>query len=177
MSVDLEQVPCSEYAIAGQLLAAFVAALELTRGGAPEAAVVHPGTMTPDYGGCGLAWTRVVETRPVPGSTVSGCVDQHQVTVEIGMTRCYTTPDRNVMPAPAVLDSAARDTLDDARAMRMAVSALRELTGLRAVADRWQPRGPQGGVHGSTLLVVVWTELGGVGPDEIVPPMLGDPRM
>lgn len=172
--VDLESVGCSEYTIAGQLLACFVAALEVTRAGAPDMAVVHPGDMVPDYGACGLAWTRVVQVSPVPSKNV--CVDQQSVTVELGVSRCYGASDPKTVPAPAVLDSAARDLADDAQAMRAAVLGFRELTGIRAVLGVWRPRGPKGGIHGGTLQVTVAVELGLVGPDELAPPLPGDPR-
>lgn len=172
--VDLEVVGCSEYLIAGQLLALFETALSDTRGGPPDMAVVHPGELVPDYG-CGLATVRVVSADVAVPARTSCTVDEHRVVLELRMARCYATPQDNGMPPVAVLDSAVRDTLDDARAMRAAIIEFRALTGLRVTAGVWRPHGPRGGVHGGTMQVTVQTELGQMTPD-VVAMMPGDPR-
>ena len=172
--IDLDMLGCSEYLMAGQLLALLVEVLGETRGGAPDLAVVHPGDMVPDYG-CGLATTRVVSSDVVTPARTSCTVDEHRVTIELRMVRCYTTPPENAMPPVSVLDSATRDALDDARAMRAAIAEFRELTGLRVTTGAWRPHGPKGGIHGGTMTVQILTELGQVSPDT-VPTLPGDPR-
>lgn len=174
MTLEADTIGCSEYLIAGQLLALFTEALDGTRGGPPTAAVVHPGELVPDYG-CGLATARVVSVEVTTPAQTRCLVDEQRVTVELRMVRCYATPENNAMPAVGVLDSATRDVLDDARAMRAAVTEFRSVTGLRVTAGPWRPYGPRGGIHGGAMLVNVATELGDVTPD-VVPMLTGDPR-
>lgn len=178
------------YVAAGRLLAQLDAELDATRAGAPCITVVHPGNSMPDYGcGCdereGIAWTRVVSIAPstafpapLAGIVPQGRTVQLAVTVELGVTRCYWTTEDNSMPEPGVLDSMARDVLDDAAAMHRA--AMCADIGERTVG-MWTPRGPQGGIHGGTLPVTVLVDTcgcsGSMPPlDEIVPMLDGDPR-
>ncbi|MFT4086133.1 MAG: hypothetical protein QM658_03110 [Gordonia sp. (in: high G+C Gram-positive bacteria)] len=172
--IDLTVIGCSEYLIAGQLLTLFAQALEDTRGGAADVAVVHPGEIVPDYG-CGLATVRIVSAEVTTATQTACLVDEHRVVLELRMVRCYATPENNAMPAAGVLDSAVRDVVDDARAMRAAITEFRALTQLRAAAGPWRPVGPKGGIHGGVMLVNVATELGTMTPD-VVPMLPDDPR-
>lgn len=178
------------YSAAARLLAQLDAELGATRAGEPCIAVVHPGNSMPDYGcGCdereGIAWTRVVSIAPtIAFPTVhaglvppSGTV-QLAVTIELGVSRCYWTTADNTMPEDAVLDSMARDILDDSAAMYRA--AMCADIGERVVGT-WTPRGPMGGIHGGTLPVTVLVDTcgcSGLMPplDEVVPMLDGDPR-
>ena len=173
--IDLDTVGCSEYTIAGMLLAQFVAALAETRAGAPAVAVIHPGDMVPGYG-CDLVTARITQVVPAPGMRQPRCETVYAVTVELAVTRCYATPKDNAMPAVAVLDSAARDSMEDAAAARAAVAALRELTGLPTQWVSWRPSGPRGGLHSGVCTVTVTTDLGVMAIDEMVAPIPGDPR-
>ncbi|MEV0080926.1 hypothetical protein AB0H58_31325 [Nocardia neocaledoniensis] len=177
------------YVAARTLLDRLVLELAATRAGTVCTAVVHPGQMTPDYGWCdeecdGAAWTRVMMIAPTttfpqilstpvqPGRHV-----QLAVTIELGVDRCYMTPEDNSMPPIGVLDSATRDALDDAAAMHRAVMC----AGLgEFVVGSWTPRGPMGAIHGGTLPVTVLVDTcacGSIMPalDSIVPKMAEDP--
>lgn len=178
------------YVAAGRLLAQLDAELTATRAGAPCITVVHPGNVMPDYGcGCdereGIAWTRVVSIAPtatfpvvLTGPVRQGSVVQLAVTIELGVTRCYWTTEDNSMPEPGVLDSMARDALDDAAALHRA--AICADVGDRVVGT-WMPRGPQGGIHGGTLPVTVLVDTCGCSSsmpplDQVVSMLDGDPR-
>ncbi|WP_282775774.1 hypothetical protein [Nocardia sp. CC201C] len=180
------------YQVAHTLIGALTTALSTTRAGAPCISVVHPGTLTPAYGWCacdegeGMAWTRVVsvgptERFPAPLSqpVPAGRVAQLAAVIELGVDRCYWNTDDNAMPDIAVLDSLARDVLDDAAAMRRAV----ECAGLSGdvVLGPWTPRGPSGGIHGGTMTVTVQVDTcagcAAIPPlDQLVPMLPGDPR-
>ncbi|MFC4374536.1 hypothetical protein ACFO5K_10520 [Nocardia halotolerans] len=112
--------------------------------------MVHPGNMTPAYGcGCdeseGIAWTRVLMIAPptvfpqiLAAPVQPGPQVQLAATTELGVDRCYYSTEDNSMPEPDILDSPARDALDDAAAMHRAVMC----AGLGAVVvGSWQPRG------------------------------------
>ncbi|MGW4123637.1 hypothetical protein [Nocardia sp. NPDC004711] len=180
------------YQVAHTLIGALTAALASTRAGAPCISVVHPGTMTPDYGWCksddgeGMAWTRVVSITPVlhfptpvAHPVPAGNVAQLAAVIELGVDRCYWTTEDNSMPEIAILDSMARDVLDDAAAMLRAVQCCG--LGADTVLGPWVPRGPQGGIHGGTMTVTVRVDTcdctGTMPPlDQLVPKLPGDPR-
>lgn len=180
------------YQVAHTLIGALTAALASTRAGAPCISMVHPGTMTPDYGWCdcdtgeGMAWTRVVSITPTelfPAAlskpVTPGHVVQLAAVIELGVDRCYWNTDDNSMPAVAILDSLARDVIDDAAAMMRAA----QCAGLGdVILGPWLPRGPQGGIHGGTMTCTVRVDTcvgcATVAPpiDTKIPPISGDPR-
>lgn len=180
------------YQVAHTLVGALTAALASTRAGAPCISVVHPGTSTPSYGWCdcedgeGMAWTRVVSVSPTgifPGPlskpVMRGDVVQLAAVIELGVERCYWSTEDNSMPSIGILDSMARDALDDAAAMLAAVRC----AGLESdvVLGPWTPRGPSGGIHGGTMTVTVRVDTCGCGSvmpplDSIVPMLPDDPR-
>ncbi len=100
-------------------------------------AVVHPGTLTPDYGACtsgdesgatvreGMAWARVASIAPtvserlpqtMTAPVAGGQAVQLAAVIELGVIRCYGGTEDDSMPPGAYLDSMARDALDDAAA-------------------------------------------------------------
>lgn len=167
------------YGFARALLDEFTARLAETRAGAPEFAVVHPGNLVPQYG-CSVAAVRVVNIAAIPNPrNASACPTEYYVALELSIDRCYRTPDNNGMPPLPVLDSAARDEIEDAEAARAAaVCAFPN----RAQIGLWTPRGPAGGIHGGALAVTFRTDLGCgcgtdlVGVDSKYPMITGDPR-
>lgn len=181
------------YKIAHDFLDCLVTNLTNTRAGAPCVALVHPGEMAPMYGWCkcddgeGMAWVRVVNifptvTFPAPANTVvrPNTITQFGVVLELGRDLCYRTPQDNSMPAPAVLDSATRDVMDDAAAMRKTAWCC--LPSVPRVPGMWLPRGPAGAIHGGTMQVTVLADVWcgcDVTPaplDTITLPVEGDPR-
>ncbi len=172
------------YDLAADLLAELVAALAHTRGGAVDQAVVHPGNQVPQYfGKCSTAAVRVVTILPVAGRSPI-CVTEWRVTYEMSVDRCYMTPADNGMPPVAVLDSEARDVLEDAGAMRKAALCAWP-DAVRREVGTWTPRGPAGGAHGGAMQVTALglglscrcdDEQWGAGIDSRVPPLPGDPR-
>lgn len=171
------------YDLAAVLVAEFAAALEHTRAGGPDIAIVHPGDTVPQYGSCGLAAVRVVTIAPTV-TPDPRCAQEWQVTYELTMDRCYQTPADNGMPAVPVLDSAVRDLLEDAGAMRKAALCAWP-TGQRRTYGVWTPRGPSGGIHGGAMQVTALgltlmcgcdDEKWGEGIDARFPPFDGDPR-
>lgn len=174
------------YDYAVDLLDHLQAALALTRGGAADVAVVHPGNQVPQYlvGSCVVAAVRVVTVLPVAGKSPV-CPVEWQVTYEMSVDRCYTTPRDNGMPAAGVLDSHARDALEDAGAMRKAALCAWP-SGARKLFGTWTPRGPAGGAHGGAMQVTALgltltcgcedTTAWGGGIDSRIPPREGDPR-
>ncbi|WP_328856915.1 hypothetical protein OG579_17105 [Williamsia herbipolensis] len=176
--VNPGNVECSEYAIAGQLLALFVDELATTRGGPPDIAVVHPGAQVPHYG-CDIATVTIPRVGQAPGGNQLGrtkLARERLVLCAMSMIRCYRSTDRNDMPPPAVLDSATRDVLDDLHAMRTAVREFSTLTGLTVIVGDWRAVGPQGGLHGGELSVQIAAGMEDAPPDAIVPMLDGDPR-
>ncbi|MFE2995016.1 hypothetical protein ACFXG4_08395 [Nocardia sp. NPDC059246] len=180
------------YRVAHTLIGALTAALASTRAGAPCLSVVHAGNMAPDYGWCacddgeGMAWSRVVSITPtvdfptpIARAVPAGQVAQLAAVFELGVTRCYYTPEDNSMPEIGVLDSMARDAADDAAAMLRAV----QCSGLDpdAMVGPWVPRGPQGGIHGGTMTVTVRVDTCGCSGtmpplDQLVAMLPDDPR-
>ena len=114
------------YATAAALRDELSAMLNHTRAGHPGIAMVHPGDIVPMYG-CPLAAVRVVNITPDTRTLRSGVCGTtlHIATLEMVVDRCYTTPDDNAMPTLGVLDSHARDAIDDAAAMRVAAQCFR----------------------------------------------------
>lgn len=174
------------YDLASGLLDELTAALSHTRAGAPAVAVVHPGNLVPMYG-CngGAAAVRVVTITATPlREGAIACGVDWSVTYEMSVDRCYATPDDNGMPALGVLDSAARDELEDAGAMRKA-AVCGWPAGTRAIPGVWTPRGPEGGIHGGAMQVTVSgltltckcdIDVWGHGIDSRIPMLPGDPR-
>lgn len=172
------------YDLAAALLDELTAALAFTRGGAPERAVVHPGNQVPQYlESCSLAAVRVVTVLPIAGKSPT-CPGEWQVTYEMSVDRCYYTPPDNGMPALGVLDSEARDALEDAGAMRKA-AACAWPRDTRRLFGTWTPRGPSGGAHGGAMQVTALgltlhcscdVDLWGGGIDSRIAPRPGDPR-
>lgn len=184
------------YRMALRLKDELALALADTRAGAVCAAMVHPGDMVPMYGcqgpGCtGSAFVRVSSIAafspfPVPlAEAVTGkdCSRvEYGATFELVVDRCYPNTSNNEIPGVPRLDSAARDALDDAAAMRKAVAAALLPSKTRFVPGPWMPRGPAGGIHGGVMSVIVglgadcgynedWPQL-----DERSAPLAGDPR-
>ncbi|MDH6279536.1 hypothetical protein [Prescottella agglutinans] len=180
------------YKHASTLRDELAAQLAETRAGAPCFVTVHAGDIVPAYGcncraGEGVAWVRLVTMFPTVNYpepyviTYPGAMPQLAVTLEMGVDRCYPLTDENEMPTIGQLDSAARDGIDDAAAMhRAALCAFS--SGERVIPGIWEPRPVSGGIHGSTMLVTVLTDSTcgcDTEPpqiDEIVPPLVGDPR-
>lgn len=182
------------YALAATLRDELAAQLAETRAGAPCFAVVHPGNMAPAYGcecgtGEGMAWVRVASNGPSVeypqryaqpiGRSTPPLVET--VVLELGIYRCYPNTEDNEMPSLPQLDSAARDALDDAAAMRRAALCAFSADA-RPIPGGWQPYGPLGGIHGGIMTVTVLADVHcpcGVDSkqlDEVVPPLAGDPR-
>lgn len=181
------------YALAARLRDELAAQLDETRAGAPCYAVVHPSAMYPSYGcscatGEGLAWVRVVSigasvNYPQPhGVPVSRRDPEVGVVVlELGVYRCFPQPeDKDAMLPIAHIDSLARDVIDDAAAMRRAARCAFRVEE-QPIVGTWQPY-TGGEVHGGVLTVTVMSD--SVCPcdaeppqlDEVVAPLLGDPR-
>lgn len=172
------------YATAAALRDELSAMLNHTRAGHPGIAMVHPGDIVPMYG-CPLAAVRVVNITPDTRTLRSGVCGTtlHIATLEMVVDRCYTTPDDNAMPTLGVLDSHARDAIDDAAAMRVAAQCFR--TGPPStLLGPWTSR-VAGGILRGTLTCTVTIDLGcGCGTlpeawpaiDDQVPPLPGDPR-
>lgn len=171
------------YDLAAALLDELTDALALTRAGAPDAAVVHPGDIVPGYyGQCSLAAVRVVTIIAETGQPKR--TPEFQAVYEMTVDRCYPTPENNAMPTLAQLDSLTRDDMEDAGAMRKA-AACAWGTRIRSFGT-WTPRGPSGGWHGGAMQVTATgltlvcgcddlTPWGG-GIDSRIPPLAGDPR-
>lgn len=170
------------YDLARALLDEFTAALIHTRAGAAEVAVIHPGDQVPQYG-CALAAVRLVTILP---AEMRGpvCPPEWQATFELTMDRCYRTPEDNGMPALGVLDSAVRDLLEDAGAMRKAALCAWGNNVRRRFAT-WTPRGASGAIHGGAMQVTALglsltcgcdDETWGNGIDSRIPMLDGDPR-
>ncbi|OZC60027.1 hypothetical protein CH276_18800 [Rhodococcus sp. 06-470-2] len=181
------------YALAARLRDELAAQLDATRAGAPCFAVVHPGNMAPAYGcecgtGEGMAWVRVVDigtsvNYPQQHGAPIGRNDAVVATLvlELGTYRCYPNTEDNSIPPLAYLDSAARDAIDDAAAMRRAARCA-FTKAEQPIVGNWRPHGPQGGVHGGVMTVTVLADVNcpcDVEPpqlDEVVAPLEGDPR-
>lgn len=184
------------YATALRLKDELALALSATRAGAVCAAMVHPGDSVPMYGcagpNCtGSAFVRVASIQPFKSFPVplAEAVSQKEcglieygATYELLVDRCYPNTPKNEMPSIGRLDSAARDAIDDAAAMRKAIASAFGPSRIRYVPGPWTPRGASGGIHGGSMTVIVnmkadcgynaeWPQL-----DERTAPLSGDPR-
>lgn len=175
-------VECTPYGAAALLLVALREELALARAGVPALASVQQGGGLPAGEGCDDVWTQVTGMTPHNGSGAPASISQSMspvvwvATIQMGVRRCYPTTTQNTRPADARIDSAARDVLDDAEAMRRA--AARAFGGNRTVNARlgiWSPLVVQGAMHGGTMQVQVDLSMG-LFADEVVEPLPGDPR-
>ncbi|MCF8610062.1 hypothetical protein L5G28_07785 [Gordonia sp. HY285] len=166
---------CSPYRLAAMLAAALEANLRDTRGGVPDRLAVYPH-VDPAIEFCpdGMAWVGIGSIRPAAGGgRGSACAISWDVEMVVGVARCYPTEENNGAPALAAVDSASRDILDDAEAMRRAVRDAFEDE--EPLVSGWQPVPPRGGVHGSKLTVSVRVGMGDY-TEPRSPMMPGDPR-
>ena len=183
------------YAMASAVLDELTAQLNDTRAGQACIATVYPGVMAVDEFGCGCnegegqAWVRVANMYPTvnfPDQYVLPFAGYDPLTwavvLELGVTRCYPITKNGDMPPAAHLDSAARDAMDDAAAMRRAAMCAFG-NQVPRILGSWEPRGPNAGVHGGTMLMTFLADVNcgcDVIPpqlDEMIPPRPGDPRI
>lgn len=170
-------IQCSPYALASTLVAHLQGVLADTRAGVADRVAVYPHP-EPAVEFCpSMAWVAVRQVAPSNGRGTpppGGCPPvTFLVDLTIGVQRCYPTTPDNGAPLAAAVDSAARDILDDAEAMRRAVRDAFDDLDYRVGV--WRPVPPQGGSHGSRMEVSVlaspqvWVE-------PTSPQLPGDPR-
>lgn len=178
---------CSPYSVALFVLERAQAEVTTTRAGGIDRVFVSPDRPVGEF--CGQLWATVTSIVPKPArdkraATAKACAPEWRVSITLGVYRCDPTYDRrNSRPADAVkpvaLDSAARDLLDDAEALRRAIIGAawddidvdREQVQLGAM--RMAPR--SGGAYGVEWDLMVDTELGRM-TDEAATKLSGDPR-
>lgn len=175
---------CSPYAIARLLVDRAEYELRTARAGAPERVAVMPDKPPFEFC-CDQLFAIVTSYAPAPArnpSTAKSCATEWRVNLTLGVYRDDPSVDMSnpaAAPDPVRLDSAARDQLDDAEAMRRAI--LEADWSLLNVAPEQVQVGPMrvvtrsGGGFGVEHDVVVDTELGRF-TDEAVSMLPGDPR-
>ena len=157
--------PLKWYEVASRLEAAIYEALTVT----PARHGVVPGAIAWDECDCGLLAVSVgpiypTEQFPNPAlARVGNACDAPWETAEIVMqiVRCAPNPNDNVdAPTVAELDASAREILQDAYEMMLAVSTtLCQMNKARDIADyamrTLTPQGPAGGCVGNELRAFV----------------------
>ncbi|MFC7721151.1 hypothetical protein [Nonomuraea recticatena] len=160
------------YGLAEELLACFCAALEETTAGAPCRCSLLPGAQVAadlccDCGnGNGQAWVRVDSMWPTTarwpqrlGEPEKCPINLWAVQLELGAFRCAAKVDnRGRPPSAARLTRDAEIVLDDAAAMRRAISCCFRTADepkRRLVVGEWRPLGPDGGCVGGFMQVTV----------------------
>lgn len=155
--------------LAEDLLSCLCAELADTIGGPPCVCCLSPGPEPMECCQCpageGNAWVRVVRifpttakfptpsTDPSPGRCVTGL---YAVELELGVYRCVSTlDDDGRAPSCAERTSDAEKILDDAAAMRRAVSCCFAVRGRQMIVGEWRSRGPDGGCAGGAMTVIV----------------------
>ncbi|QGJ95810.1 hypothetical protein J1770_gp24 [Gordonia phage EMoore] len=158
-----------------------------TRAGGVDRVFVSPDRPAGEF--CGQLWATVTSIVPKPArdkraATVKACAHEWRVSLTLGVYRCDPTYDqRNARPMDAVkpvaLDSAARDLLDDAEALRRAIldAAWDDIDIDREQVQLGAMRMTQrsGGSFGVEWDLMVDTELGRM-TDEAATMLSGDPR-
>ena len=178
---------CSPYSVALFVLERAQAELATTRAGGVDGVFVSPDRPVGEF--CGQLWATVTSIVPRPAqdkraATAKACAPEWRVSITLGVFRCDPTYDqRNARPQdsqkPVVLDSAARDLLDDAEALRRAIIGAAwpdidvDPIQVQLGAMRMAPR--QGGSFGVEWDLMVDTELGRM-TDEAATKLTGDPR-
>lgn len=174
---------CNPYAIAKRLLDQLGTELGTARADTPQRMVVLTSPQAAVMEFCSLGFVSFSGISATSGGGGSpgpfhGVAPQHQVSLTMGVYRCFPVdPSLGAPPVPA-LDSASRDILDDFEAMRRAALAAwadEDEWDLQPVLGIWRPVTPQGGGHGSTMEVSVTTTLA-LFSDESVPMLPDDPR-
>lgn len=174
---------CNAYAVASLLVERAEVELQTARAGAPDRVGVLPDK--PPFEFCGQLWSWVSSWAPRPAqrpSTVKSCASEWRLQVTLGVYRCDPSVNQSrpeAAPGVVALDSAARDLLDDAEALRRAILhadwALVDVDPEQVQFGPMRVVGRQGGGFGVEHDVIVDTELGRFA-DEAVPRLPGDPR-
>lgn len=174
---------CSPYAVARLLVERAEAELQTARAGAPDRSAVMPDK--PPFEFCDQLFAVVVSYAPTPAripSTVKSCATSWRVNVTVGVYRCdpsINSSHPEDAPDPVALDSAARDQLDDAEALRRAILnadwSLLDVDPEQVQVGPMRVAARSGGGFGVEHDVVVDTELGWF-TDQAVPMLPGDPR-
>lgn len=177
---------CNPYALAALVVERAEVELQTARAGAPGRVAVVPNR--PPYEFCDQLWSMVTAIAPRPSrnttsTSVGACAGiLWRVSLTVGVYRCDPSIDKNRpadAPSPVRLDSAARDLMDDAEAVRRAIIAadwaLVDVDPVAVTVGNARTTGQQGGGFGVEWDLVVDTELGRYA-DEAVPMLPGDPR-
>ncbi|AYR02664.1 hypothetical protein J1765_gp27 [Gordonia phage Gaea] len=174
---------CSPYAIARLLVERAEHELQTARADVPDRVAVVPDRPPGEF--CAQLWAAVISYAPKPArtpSTVKSCAAEWRVQITLGVYRCDPSinpshPEQ--APDPVRLDSAARDQLDDAEALRRAILhadwALLDVDPEQVQVGPMRVVGRSGGAFGVEHDVVVDTELGRF-TDAAVPMLPTDPR-
>jgi hypothetical protein len=153
------------------LLAAVVAGMAATPGGAPASALVAPGDQSWDRCCDGAAWVRIVrlfayETFPTPATGSLLCPGGLAVELEAVALRCAPVAAKAtsgvrgslVTPGDDAMESAAAQLHADAYQILDAVTttlAVWRADDLQTAMTQWIPLGPDGGCLGGALTVIV----------------------
>ncbi|AYR02919.1 hypothetical protein KNU20_gp25 [Gordonia phage Geodirt] len=175
---------CSPYALARLLVERAEHELQTARAGVPKRVAVMSDKPPGEF--CAQLWACVVSYAPKPQKmppTLRSCAaTEWRVNLTIGVYRCDPSINQShpeQAPDPVLLDSAARDMLDDAEALRRAIMEAnwsvvdvapdQVQVGAMRVVQR------SGGAFGVEHDVIVDTELGRF-TDQAVPMLPADPR-
>ncbi len=160
---------CTPYAAAAALLADLLVELGNTRGKAPERQAVYPHA-EPAIEFCSMVWVGFRGLKPMDQQRHCGV---WVADLTVGIQRCYPVESDGGAPPAVFVDSAARDILDDAEAVRRAIAEAFEDE--QHTVTGWRPVNPMGGSHGSRTDVSVAVAMGQY--TEPLSAMLpGDPR-
>lgn len=113
---------------------------------------------------CGIAWVRLDSAYPctafpTPDATVTSCTAPLAYTVHVGIARCQPQPDdAGNLPDVESLTAAARDTVADMNAARVAVTCcLSSLNSRNVFVSPWVACAAEdGGCSGGYWPVTIW---------------------
>lgn len=176
---------CSPYSIAQLLVERAEVEVATSRAGVPGRVGVVPDK--PPFEFCAQLWALVTGIGPKPAeskraATAAACAPEWRVSLTVGVYRCDPSVNqRRPEDPPSVIayDSAARDLLDDAEALRRAILHadwdVIDVDRAAVTLGMMRQVGRSGGGFGVEWDLVVDTELGRF-TDEAVPMLPGDPR-
>jgi hypothetical protein len=108
--------------------------------------------------GKGTAWATLINVQPNSDDTqgtLGPCMPPLVGTVEVGVLRCYPTPTPPKYVTVEQNRQAIEALLSDQRAMLAAVCCAQEEIGFISSIQSWEQIGPEGGIIGGVLTILI----------------------
>jgi hypothetical protein len=114
-----------------------------------------------DGGPCGQAWVRLITAYPASGvglldETPGNCGSELGIDIEVGILRCFPSPDEDgSAPTADEMLAAAFQQHQDILTLHRAIYCCNAISSKDAVVSSYTPMGPLGGLYGGRLTVMV----------------------